>query len=294
MYNYKYISLATLPFILYVSALFAYLMNWISGFQFVLANLIATLIVLVSLLVFRNVKKWDKVFLGVGVVMLALLLFEYSLINYEKVTYEVVAEHDPVLVNPDSGIYVLVVYSELGTYIEDATEMKEVMQQGIQGEILTMQKINNRMRYTSKNQELLSYIKSANEPFQQMADNVNAYLQVESPFVDTFLQRDDVDGDSAGLALALNGLFEQGLFENEQRISVTGAIDAKGNVKEIGSADAKTLIAAKNGFSYILMPSENVAEAEKAKLMNALAIDIIGVDHIDEAVREITRINNTR
>ncbi len=294
MNDYKYISLASLPFILYVSALFAYLMNWISGYQFVLANFVATLIVLVSLLVFRNVKKWDKVFLGVGVVMLALLLFDYSLINYEKITYEVVAESDPVLVNPDSGIYVLVVYSELGTYIEDATKMKEVMQQGILGEILTMQKINNRMRYISKNQELLSYIKSANEPFQQMADNVNAYLQVESPFVDTFLQRDDVDGDSAGLALALNGLFEQGLFENEQRIAVTGAIDAKGNVKEIGSADAKTLIAAKNAFSYILMPSENVAEAEKAKLMNALAIDIIGVDHIDEAVREINWLNNTR
>ncbi|WP_339216876.1 S16 family serine protease [Solibacillus sp. FSL W8-0372] len=66
------------------------------------------------------------------------------------------------------------------------------------------------------------------------------------------------------------GLSENGSFNNNVPIDVTGAIDGEGNVKEIGSMKAKILIAEKSCFSHIFLPVENEKEEKEVKKMSSL------------------------
>ncbi|MGE7982116.1 S16 family serine protease [Solibacillus sp. NPDC093137] len=100
-----------------------------------------------------------------------------------------------------------------------------------------------------------------------------------------------MEGDSAGLATVLSALIENGDVNNNIPIAVTGAIDSKGNVKEIGSIKAKTLIAEQSGFSHIILPVENEEEAKRVKKDEQLNIEIIAVASIENAVTDIKKLN---
>ena len=89
----------------------------------------------------------------------------------------------------------------------------------------------------------------------------------------------------------LSALIENGDVNNDVPIAVTGAIDSKGNVKEIGSIKAKILIAEQSGFSHILIPMENVDEAKEVKINEQLNIDIIAVTSINDAEVHVKKLN---
>lgn len=116
-------------------------------------------------------------------------------------------------------------------------------------------------------------------------------MQFHSPGITNFLNRTDLEGDSAGLALGLSGLYEKGELKNEVKIAVTGALAADGSVSPVGGVKSKIIIAEQHGISYIILPKENVVEAEKAKLEGNLKIEIIVVEHTDQAVSSIAEIN---
>ncbi|MBD3107791.1 hypothetical protein IEO70_05380 [Bacillus sp. AGMB 02131] len=116
-------------------------------------------------------------------------------------------------------------------------------------------------------------------------------LGYEMPQLDVFLNRDDISGDSAGLGVALTGLISQNQLKNDIQIGVTGALSNKGDVLEIGGVKQKLLIAETEGYPYIIIPHDNTAEAKKVKEEQNLKIQIIDVEHIDEAVQQIVLLN---
>ena len=126
-----------------------------------------------------------------------------------------------------------------------------------------------------------------------MKENVVKNLPGNSATIEQFFDREDLVGDSAGLAAVLSGLIENGAFNNNVPIAVTGVIDSEGNVKGIGAMKAKILIAEQSGFSYILIPEENEKEARVVKENEELKIEIIAVPSVENAVTQIEKLNKT-
>ena len=124
-----------------------------------------------------------------------------------------------------------------------------------------------------------------------MAKNVEEYLGGITEGVESYLKREDIEGNSAGLALVLTGLIEQGKLKNGLELGVTGAIDETGNVKGIGMVKEKVIIAEKKEYQFIIIPSENAEEAEEVKKEQNLEIQIFAVSHIDETIELIDRLN---
>ncbi|WP_336045964.1 S16 family serine protease [Solibacillus ferritrahens] len=218
-------------------------------------------------------------------------VFESRLINYEVYTYFVTSYNEPFEIVEDSGIHILSVDIFEAAYIDDLDYLIKTLELSNDKEVLDAEMVTNKIRYTSKNDELLSYIRPAEKHFETMKENVVAYLPGTSSAIEDFLNREDFEGDSAGLATVLSGLAEKGSFNNNVPIAVTGAIDGEGNVKEIGSMKAKILIAEKSGFSHIFIPEENAKEAREVKDIHQLNIELIEVATVENAVTEIEKLN---
>ncbi|MFL0581981.1 S16 family serine protease [Solibacillus silvestris] len=224
--------------------------------------------------------------------MLALLIvFESRLIDYEKYTYFLNSYNEPFEIVENSGIHLLAVEMFEAPYITDLDYLIKTIEYSSDKEVLDAEMVTNKIRYRSKNEELLGYIRPTVNHFETMKENVIAHLPEKSTAIDQFLKRDDIEGDSAGLATVLSGLIGNGEFHNNIPIAVTGAIDSKGNVKEIGSIKAKTLIAEQSGFSHILIPMENEEEAKEVKINEQLNINIIAVTSIKDAVAYVKKLN---
>lgn len=178
--------------------------------------------------------------------------------------------NEPFEIVKDSGINVLAVEMIEIPYITDLNYLIHTMEFSTNKEVLDAEVVTNKIRYRSKNEELLSYVRPTEKHFETMKENVIAYLPENAFAINQFLEREDIEGDSAGLATVLSALIENGDVNNNIPIAVTGAIDSKGNVKEIGSIKAKTLIAEQSGFSHIILPVENEEEAKRVKKMSSL------------------------
>ena len=288
----KRITLIVLPFILYILGLVAYYFDKINSFVFFILFVTGLIITLSGFYLYRNNNRHKQIFAGCFLALSLIFLFEYRLMFYEKHTYFVTSYNEPFEIVEDSGIYILSVDIFEAAYIDDLDYLIKSIELSNDKEVLDAEIVTNKMRYYSKNQELLSYIRPAEKHFETMKGNVMAYLPDTSSIIEDFLNREDFEGDSAGLAAVLSGLSENGSFNNKVPIAVTGAIDGEGNVKEIGSMKAKILIAEKSGFSHILLPVENEEEAKKVKKDEQLNINIIAVASIENAVKEIMRLNN--
>ncbi|MEK4425349.1 S16 family serine protease [Solibacillus sp. FSL K6-1523] len=284
----KLIGLLLLPLLLYVVGLIAYFSDTINSFVFLPLIMVGLTLSIIFVILF---KKQQNIFLAIAILLVILFLFELRLVSYEANTYIAMSYMEPIEVVEKSGIYVMAVSTTNVPYIEDPKYMIESLEYTQHREVLEYESVTNRIRYFSKNNELLGYIGFKTNDFNDMKSNVNAYLQSDSPSIKNFFNREDLEGDSAGLALALSGLYEKGQLENTLSLAVTGAIDNKGNVSAIGSVISKILIAEKNNMPYIILPIGNEVEAQKVKLEKKLKIEIIAVEHIDEAVKEIEKIN---
>jgi PDZ domain-containing protein len=103
-------------------------------------------------------------------------------------------------------------------------------------------------------------------------------IAVQSPFTITFTSR-PIGGPSAGLAYALAISDALGNLEIGNRtVAATGAIDASGNVGDVGGVDLKAIGARARGARIFLVPG---GEVEPAR---GLVDQVKGVDSLSEAL----------
>ena len=247
-------------------------------------------ITLILLIIFRKNK-----FKSLTVILVFLLLFlfwgyEVRLLSYESHTYIANGYREPEELLKDSGIHMLSVGLFDIHYLEDEDMARDNYERnGIQ--IFDLYKINNRDRYRSKTTEVIQFFGFGKDEFQVMGENVRSFVHEDIPFINEFLSRENLSGDSAGLALGLTAMIHQGNLENALPIGVTGTLEPNGDVMQVGGIKEKMMISEQSGFPFIIVPMANAEEAETVKSEQELTIEILPVRHIDEAVRTIKELN---
>lgn len=276
--------------IFYSILLAAYNNDLINSFVFIGVLLVAFSIILIPLIIYRNdrkkVRKLSWIAFGLGV----FLCYETPLLWYESNTYIASQHAEPIEAFDNSGIHLMLVTTfEIG-YLEDQEFIMEGLQQD-NLDIIDLYKVTNKIRYHSKNSEILRWLKIQKDDFIIMRDNVTSYLVGKTDRIDDVLNRNDISGDSVGFGLALSGLIGNGKLENDLAFGVTGALSASGDVKAIGMIKEKVLIAAEHAYPYMIIPSENAEEAYEVKKMRNLKVEIFDVHHIDQAIDLIKELN---
>ncbi len=268
----------------------AYYFDFLNGFVFLGALLGIIAVTVIILIIFRENKCKRLVTI---LVILTLLLFwgyEARLLSYESHTYTADGYREPEELLEDSGIYILSVGLYDIHYIEDEDMIRDIYKRD-SVQIFDLYKIKNRDRYRSKTAEIGRFFGFVKDDFQVMGENVISNVGGDITFINEFLRRENLVGDSAGLALGLTAMVHQGNLENEISIGVTGTLEPNGDVMEVGGIKEKVIIAEQTGLPFIIVPLANVEEAETVKSQQELAIEILTVNHIDEAVLAIKELN---
>jgi hypothetical protein len=267
-----------------------YYINFINAFVFIGSLLFELIVILCLLIIYRNDKVIKRRFILAKVIVSLLIVYEYRLIHYDSYTYIVNSAAEPVEVLKDSGIHILVVNSFEILHIKDEKLIKDSYERQFQP-VISLYKITNKDRYLSKTSELQRIIGFKQGDFEIMRKNVIEYLESDVESIDTFLNREDIQGDSAGLGLALTALIGQSKIQNNLIFGVTGALNSSGDVLKIGSIKEKMIISEQNEFPFIILPTSNAQDAEIVKVEQKLNIEIIPVSHIDQAIKVICELN---
>lgn len=109
----------------------------------------------------------------------------------------------------------------------------------------------------------------------------DAGIEVDND-LDLAIDLPGVGGPSAGMMLTL-GLIEllgQDDLTGGRRVAGTGTIALDGDVGPIGGVRQKIYAAAEAGAEYVLVPTENLAEARTADV----GVEVVAVDTIDDAI----------
>lgn len=268
----------------------AYYMDFINGFVFLAALLLVMVIASILLIIFRKDKFKSLTIIFLFLFAALLLGSEIRLLSYESNTYLADGFREPEELLADSGIHILSVALYDIHYIEDEKTIKDVYKRD-NVQIFDLNKIENRDRYMSKLTEFKQLLGFGKGDFQVMKENVNNFVHEDIPFIDEFLSRDDLSGDSAGLALGLTAMIYQEKLENNLPIGVTGTLEPNGDVMEVGGIKGKVMISEQSDLPYMMIPLANLVEAEAVKSQEKLTIEIIPVSHIDEAVLAIKELN---
>lgn len=72
---------------------------------------------------------------------------------------------------------------------------------------------------------------------------------------------------------------------------VTGALNSSGDVMAIGGIKEKMIISEENGLRFIILPTSNAQEAEFVKEEQDLNLEVIPVNHIEQAINIISELN---
>ena len=112
-------------------------------------------------------------------------------------------------------------------------------------------------------------------------------LKLDFP-VDVTIDPGPVSGPSAGLAFTLTIIDEltPGSLTGGQKVAVTGTMDLRGNVGEVGGVPQKTAAALDAGAKLFLVPT---AEVKQARARAGDDATVIGVDTIDQALRALRK-----
>lgn len=172
----KCIFLMILPFFLYITGILAYYFDIINGYQFIIFTIVGLGISIFGFFLYRNNKKLKAAFLGIFYILALLTVFEIRLIDYEKYTYFLISYNEPFEIVEDSGINVLAVEVIEAPYITDLDYLIHSVEFSTNKEVLDEEVVTNKIRYHSKNEELLSYVRSGEKYFETMKENVIAYL----------------------------------------------------------------------------------------------------------------------
>ena len=277
---------------IYSGLVVAYYFNFINGFVFVGLLLVMIVIASIYFIIFRKNKFKRLLSAFVLSLFLILLTYEFQLINYESHTYIADGYREPEEILEGSGIHILSVGIHDIHYIEDENVARDIFpENGIQ--VFDLHPIKNSDRYGSKTASIIRFFGFEKDDFQMMSKKIKGFTGENSSVINEFLSRDNLSGDSAGLALGLTSMIDQGHFKNTLPISVTGTLEPNGDVMEISALKAKMLIAEQNIFPYIMIPLDNLKEAKILKAKYKLIIEIIPVSHIDEAVEKINELNES-
>ena len=285
-----------LPFVMtifvYSTGLSLFLLDYISSFFF--CNILAMLVLIwpFFLLAIRKTQISKYIFLFSFITSLFVLLYELPLIATDGNRYVFFSYVPPEELIKNSGIYILPVSSTeiLLAEDQDGEDFRKLNSQLL---IFDIVPASNFSRYAGKTTAFfhLVGINLEVDHFEQMAVNVKTYLSSTNTAIDEFLSRSNVGGNSAGLALVLSSLSEQGKLINDLPIGVTGAISKSGEAIEVGLIKEKVISANKIGLSYIILPSGNLEEADAVVKSLKLPIKVIGVRHVDEAIERINELN---
>ncbi|MGM0837924.1 MAG: S16 family serine protease [Bacillota bacterium] len=237
-----------------------------------------------------------RAFLCSALLSFLLLVYDLPSVVADDYLYYVTGYHPPEELIGGTDIYIIGVSKEIIGGVENEQVLRDMfITEG--KKFYEIIPITNGIRYRNKNQSILMWIGLDKNHVERMSEDVSGFLMEREVMssklvVDDFLQRDNIDGDSAGLALVLASMASEGVIDNKVKIAVTGAISRSGKVKEVGAIKEKLMIAVENDFPYIVTPEENLAEANRIKEKYDLDIKIIGVTDVVEAINEIEKVNN--
>jgi len=144
------------------------------------------------------------------------VFFDFRLLEYESHTYIASGYREPEELLNNSGIHILLVglhdthYLEIEDVARDNYERDSI-------QIFDLYKIKNKDRYRRKTTEVKQFLGFGKDEFQVMGENVRSFVGEDIAFINGFLGRENLSGDSAGLALGLTAMIHQGNLENELR-----------------------------------------------------------------------------
>lgn len=242
----------------------------------------------------RKIQISRRTFLFSFIASLFLLLYELPIILTEGNHYLVYSYIPPEELVVNSRIYLLAVNS---VQIKQEEILEEQAFRDLNSGLLIfdIKEVSNFLRYAGKSTAIFKWIGlNLDDDFQQMSVNVKTYLDSTNPSVDEFLSRSNSGGNSAGLALVLSSLIEQGKIKNDIPIGVTGAINKSGKVIEIGLIKEKVLSANNIGLPYIILPIGNLEEGNEVVKSSNLSIEVIGVRNVDDAIQRIDELNRDK
>ncbi|MFE7064227.1 S16 family serine protease [Sutcliffiella sp. NPDC057660] len=282
--------MATILF--YLTELYLFLTGLISGIFFVNSLLLMIVIFLIILFIIRKTKVSKRALVFSTILCFLLLIYEAPLILFNENQYLVTSYKEPEELVKETGIYILSVNIDHLVNVENEKKIRAMY--NYSQRVYEIIPITNLKFYIDKNTVIFEYIGLRKSEFEHSFENVTAYLSKSNSSIEEFFNRDNNIGGSAGLALVLSSFIEQGTFQNNIPITVTGAISKTGAVKKVGGIKEKTQIANESNFSYMIVPKENLTEANEVKETLNLSIKIFGVRNVDEAIQIINTLNNSK
>lgn len=278
--------------LLYLTELYLYLTGVISGIIFVNFLLVMIVIFLIILFIIRKTMLSKRSFVFSIILSILLLIYESPLILLNENQYLVTSHKKPEELIKGSSIFILSVHIDQVANVENEQEIRAMY--NYSQKVYEIIPGTNYKFYRNKNSTIFEYIGLYKSEFEQSFENVTAYLNKSNSYINEFFDRDNGIGGSAGLALVLSSFIEQGKFQNNIPIAVTGAINKTGEVKKVGGIKEKTQIANDENFPYMIVPKDNLTEANKVKESLDLPIIIIGVKDVDESIQIINHLNNSK
>ncbi|MGD6781844.1 S16 family serine protease [Sutcliffiella horikoshii] len=270
--------------LIYFAFLYLYLFDYLTGMDFALLLLLLTVTNIVFIFITLKLKEFRRAFIFSALLTFILFNYEFSTFILDE-TESIVTFYQPSEeVVPNTGIYVLGVGSaELGKgatlhFYNEADRFENIT-------------ATNFIRYRSKNNGIFELLHLKENPVEDMRNSVQQYLSDTNPEINEFFYKEGLDGNSAGLALVLSSILHEKKETNNLAIGVTGAINKRGNVKEISLVKEKIQTAARDGHTHVIVPSGNLKEALKVKEDLNLIIEIEGVRNVQEALGVIESWN---
>ncbi|MCG1023566.1 S16 family serine protease [Sutcliffiella horikoshii] len=269
---------------IYFAFLYLYLFDHLTGVAFALLLLLLLVTNIVFIFVSFNLKALRRAFIFSALLTFVLFNYEFSAFGFDN-TDSIVTFYQPseeIVAN--TGIYILGVGSAV---LKDGATITFYNKADLYEDIVA----NNVIRYRSKNNFILELLGVKKNHLEDMRGSVHHYLKDTNPEINDFLNREDINGSSAGLALVLSSIVHEGKGTNELSIGLTGAINKSGKVKKVSSINGKVQTAARDGHTHVIVPQGNLKEALKAKEDLNLIVEIAGVKSVEEALEIIERWN---
>lgn len=288
------VTTIVLSFIFYSVFLSLYLSDFIEETVF-LAILFLSVLLLSILFSVSRKKHVVKRSLGTSIVVLSLLFaYEFTLLFYLSAPSYISSNYVPPTESvAGSGIFSVGV-GEFEFREDEKMNKKSInkllAEQGV--DVLSIVAIDNRILYGVKNRQLLTWLHLRKEHTpKEMVEAVEDYLGIEEDWLSQWDRSTTNGGDSAGLSLALSGLYKSGYLKNEVPIAVTGGITNDGKVTKVGAIKEKLQIIEKAGFSSVLMPTKNKREVESLQKGLKTKASVFYVASVKEAEIKIEELN---
>ncbi|TYS58106.1 hypothetical protein FZC74_14030 [Sutcliffiella horikoshii] len=282
-----------LPFVatilLYLTELCLYLAGFISGTFLVKFLLFMGVIFIIFLFIIRKTTISKRAFVYSTILSLLLLIYELPLTLFGENDYLVTRYSEPEELIKGSSIYLLSVQIDHISNVSNEQEIRAMYNDNQR--VYEIIPGTNFKFYKDKNLSIFEFIGLYKSEVEKSFENVTTYLKTSSYSIDEFFTRDENIGSSAGLALVLSSNIDQGKFQNNIPIAVTGAISKTGEVKKVGGIKEKIQIANEDEFTHMIIPIGNLTEANEVKERLNLTIEIIGVRDVDEAIKIIRGLN---